>query len=244
MSTELGTIEAIFRYPVKSMRGEALEEVALGWHGLAGDRRFALRRLEHRGGFPFLSASSLPELVLFTPERAEPDGPPTHVITPEGESLPLLGEALAADVQRRSGIAVQVMQLRHGIFDEAPVSVITSDTVRELSRLAGTDADVRRFRANIVVRSARAIPFEEDAWVGGAIRFGDASDAPAIAITTKDVRCSMIGIDPDRGSTSPALLAAVTRANETCAGVYATVTRTGRMRVGQRLLLDRRSAGA
>ena len=234
MSTELGTIEAIFRYPVKSMRGEALEEVALGWHGLEGDRRFALRRLDHRGGDPFLSASSLPELVLFRPER-------THVVTPEGDALPLVGEALAADVQRRSGIQVEVMEVRQGIFDEAPLSIITSETVRELGRLTSTETDVRRFRPNIVVRSRRAIPFEEDGWVGGSVTFGDDDGAPAIAITRRDRRCSMIGIDPERGTTSPALLKAATQANDTCAGVYATVTRTGRLCVGQRLLFERRS---
>jgi uncharacterized protein YcbX len=57
---------------------------------------------------------------------------------------------------------VQMMQFNHGIFDEASISVIASDTVREIGRLAGRSADVRRFRPNIVVRSKRAVPFEED----------------------------------------------------------------------------------
>ena len=47
----IGKIEAIFRYPVKSMRGEPLDSVSVGWHGLEGDRRLALRRLNERGGF-------------------------------------------------------------------------------------------------------------------------------------------------------------------------------------------------
>jgi uncharacterized protein YcbX len=55
-----------------------------------------------------------------------------------------------------------MMQFNHGIFDEASISVIASDTVREIGRLAGRSADVRRFRPNIVVRSKRAVPFEED----------------------------------------------------------------------------------
>src|SRR5262245_66580183 len=98
MPIEIGQIEAIFRYPVKSMRGEALEAATLGWHGLDGDRRFAFRRLDERGGFPFLTASKLPELIHFTPlRRGGDDGeaPPTHVLTPEGEELPLFAEALA-----------------------------------------------------------------------------------------------------------------------------------------------------
>src|SRR5581483_4192277 len=85
MPIEIGQVEAIFRYPVKSMRGEPLDAAALGWHGLDGDRRLALRRLDERGGSPWLTASRLPDLILFTPQRrGDGDGEalPTHVRTP------------------------------------------------------------------------------------------------------------------------------------------------------------------
>jgi len=68
MFVEIGHVEAIFRYPVKSMAGERLEAANLGWHGLAGDRRLALRRVDDRGGMPWLTASKLPDLLLFTPQ--------------------------------------------------------------------------------------------------------------------------------------------------------------------------------
>ena len=70
MLIEIGQVEAIFRYPVKSMAGERLEVATLGWHGLEGDRRLAFRRMEDRSGFPWLSASKLPDLVRFAPQRA------------------------------------------------------------------------------------------------------------------------------------------------------------------------------
>jgi hypothetical protein len=148
MTIELGQIEALYRYPVKSMGGESLDAATLGWHGLDGDRRLALRRLdEHEhGGFPWLTASKLPDLIRFMPERNQDDAGgalPTHVRTPEGESMPLFGEALAAEVGRRHGAPVQMMHLKHGIFDEASVSVIASSTVHEIGRLAGTSLDVR-----------------------------------------------------------------------------------------------------
>jgi uncharacterized protein YcbX len=241
MPIEIGKIEALFRYPVKSMRGEALDAATLGWHGLDGDRRLALRRLGVGGEFPWLSASHLPELILFTPQRRG-DGSgeaPTHVRTPEGEDLPVFGEALAADVGRRYGAAVEMMQLKHGTFDEASVSVITSATVREIGRLAGRSADIRRFRPNIVVRSTRAIAWEEDPWVGGVLTFGDADDAPAVTVTMRDLRCVMVNFDPDGGSHAPDLMKAVVRANENHAGVYGTVTHTGRLAVGQSIVLHR-----
>lgn len=239
---EIGEIEAIFRYPVKSMRGEPLRTATMGWHGLEGDRRFAFRRLNERGEFPWLTASRLSDLVLYTPQRHDgrnDDVLPTHVCTPERAALPVFGEALAADVERRHGAPVQMMQLRHGIFDDACISVITSDTVRAIGRAAGTSVDVRRFRPNIVVRSTRGIPFEEDGWVGGVLAFGEADNAPAVGATMRDVRCAMVNIDPDEGHLTPEVLKAVVRANENHAGIYCTVTRIGQLAVGQRILLSR-----
>jgi uncharacterized protein YcbX len=239
MAIELGKIEAIFRYPVKSMRGEPLETATLGWHGLDGDRRFALRRLAERGGFPWLTAGKLPDLIQFTPQRREDGDAPTHVLTPEGQELPLFGEALAAEIARRWGSPVEMMQLKHGIFDEGAVSVITTKTADEVCRLAGTRSDIRRFRPNIVVRSTRAVPFEEDEWVGGLLTFGAADDAPAVAVTMRDERCAMLNIDPDGGASAPEMMKAVVRANQNNAGIYASVTRIGRLAVGQPLLLHR-----
>jgi uncharacterized protein YcbX len=240
VSIEIGRIEGIYRYPVKSMRGEPLDAARLGWHGLEGDRRLAFRRLEERGGFPWLSAGRLPDLISFAPlPRDDEDGEalPTHVRTPEGEVWPVFGDALAAEVGRRHGGPVQMTLLKHGIFDDATVSVITGETVREIGRLAGTRADVRRFRPNILVSSTRAVPFEEDEWVGGTLTFGDADDPPTVTVTMRDVRCAMVNIDPDGGSAAPEVLKAVVRANQNNAGVYGTVTRVGRLAVGQAVRL-------
>jgi uncharacterized protein len=242
MSVEIGQIEAIFRYPVKSMRGEALDAATLGWHGLDGDRRLAFRRLDVSGGFPWLTAGRLPDLINFTPVRRDDgrgDASPTHVRTPEGLEMPLFEEALAAEVGRRYGGPVQMMRLNHGMFDEASISVILAETVGEICRLAGRNPDVRRFRPNIVVRSRQAVPFEEDGWVGGVLAFGEGDDAPAVSVTMRDVRCAMVNFDPDGGSTAPEVLRAVVRANQSNAGVYATVTRTGRLAVGQSIVLHR-----
>src|SRR5271167_2815479 len=240
MLTEIGHVEAIFRYPVKSMGGDRLEAANLGWHGLEGDRRLAFRRIDDHSGFPWLSASRLPGLLLFAPLRRE-DGAqadlPTHIRTPDGKQLPVFGEDLAAEVGRRYGAPVQMMQLKHGIFDEATISVIASDTVCEISRLAGVSPDVRRFRPNVVVRSLRSVPFQEDKWLGGVLQFGEGADAPAITVTMRDERCSMLNLDPDSASPAPEMLKAVVRANQNHAGIYGAVTRTGRLAVGQTIFL-------
>ncbi len=241
MPIKVGEIEALFRYPVKSMSGEPLEAAELGWHGLEGDRRLAFRRLDDRGGFPWLTASKLPELILFAPRRREPaveGGLPTHVRTPEGAQLEIFGQELAEEVSRRHGAPVQVMHLNRGIFDEASVSVIASATVGEIGRLAAQRADVRRFRPNILMSTLRDLPFEEDEWVGGVLSFGEGPEAAAIAVTNRDERCSMVNFDPDSARPTPEVLKAIVRVRENRVGVYGAVTRRGRLAVGQPVLFE------
>jgi len=240
MPVQIGHIEAIFRYPVKSMRGDYLDAANLGWHGIEGDRRLAFRRIDNRSGMPWLTASRLPELLLFAPQRCDGCGDgdiPTHIRTPDGQELPVFGEELAAEVARRHGAPVQMMQLRHGIFDEASISVIASETVREIGRLAGRSLGVRQFRPNIAVRLLRPGAFQEDAWVGGVLSFGEGGDAPAIAVTMRDERCAMLNLDPDSAASAPEVMKAVVRANENNAGVYGAVTRIGRISIGQPIFL-------
>jgi hypothetical protein len=129
------------------------------------------------------------------------------------------------------------MQLNQGIFDEASISVIAFDTVREIGRCAGRSLDVRRFRPNVVVRLLRSAPFQEDEWLDGVLSFGEGDDAPAVAVTMRDARCSMVNLDPDSACPAPEVLKAVVRANQNHAGIYGAVTRTGRLAVGQTVLL-------
>ena len=236
MPVEVGHVEAIFRYPVKSMGGERLEAATLGWHGLDGDRRLAFRRIDDRSGFPWLSASKLPELLLFAPCGREDGELPTQVRAPDGREMALFGEELATEIGRRCREPVEMMQLRQGIFDETPISVIASDTVREIGRLAGLSADVRRFRPNLLVRLLRPGAFQEDEWVGGALSFGERDDAPAVSATMRDIRCSMVNFDPDSARPAPEILKAVVREHQNTAGVYGVVTRTGRVAVGQKVV--------
>jgi MOSC domain-containing protein len=238
---DIGHVEAIFRYPVKSMAGERLEAADLGWYGLEGDRRLAFRRINDRSGMPWLTASTLSDLLLFAPCRRDDGAPgdlPTHVRTPDGAELPVFGEDLAMEVGRRHGAPVQMMQLNHGIFDEASVSVIALDTVREIGRLAGRSPDMRRFRPNVVVRLLRSVPFQEDEWPGGVLSFGEGVDAPAVTVTMRDARCSMVNLDPESATPAPEVLKAVVQANRNNAGIYGTVTRIGRLAVGQPIFLD------
>jgi len=238
----IGEVAALYRYPVKSMAGEGRDVADLGWHGLAGDRRLAFRRVDDRGGFPWLTASRLPELILYLPQRLESSASgdlPTHVQTPEGQVLAAFGHELAKEVGRRHGSPVEMMHLNRGIFDEATISVIASSTISQVARLAAQPPDVRRFRPNILITSLRSVPFEEDEWVGGILFFGDATEGAAIAVTNRDERCSMVNLDPDSARPTPEVLKTIVQVRDNKAGVYGTVIRRGRVAAGQRVFFER-----
>src|SRR6476660_3629016 len=102
----LGQVHELVRCPVKSMAGVATDSALLGWHGLQGDRRFAFRRLDDKSGLPWLSASRLPELLVYQPlgldESAE-EPTPTHIRTPEGIELAIGSAELQKSVADKFG---------------------------------------------------------------------------------------------------------------------------------------------
>ena len=98
--TVVGRVVGLWRYPVKSMAAERLDEVEVSWHGLAGDRRWAFIRDGQVGsGFPWLTIRERPEMALYRPRFAEPGRPNasrTLVRTPSGGEFDTADPVLAA----------------------------------------------------------------------------------------------------------------------------------------------------
>ena len=155
---------------------------------------------------------------------------------PDGKEYSLGDEALLKEIAARHGAELELMQLSHGIFDEASVSAIALGTIGGIAREAGHDLDIRRFRPNLVIDTNRtngAQPFEEDRWVGKILEFGSDGTGPAISVTMRDLRCVMINLDPDTAEADAEVMKTAIRMNQNHAGVYGTVVRTGELRVGQ-----------
>jgi len=223
MSDHIGVVEAIFRYPVKSMAAEPLTSADVGFHGLTGDRRFALRRLNSTSNRPWLSASRCPDLIRYVPDPSV-----TFVRTPEGRELAILSDELASDVTRRCGEPVQMMQLIHGVFDDADISIISTATIAALADSACLPLDPRRFRPNLLVRLTHPAPFQEDAWLASLLTIGEVQ----IACTQHDIRCSMINLDPQTAASSPAVQKAALSLNANRAGACGSILHPGIVTVG------------
>ncbi|MCB1163253.1 MAG: MOSC domain-containing protein [Candidatus Latescibacteria bacterium] len=229
----LGRVVGLWRYPIKSMAAEPLQEVELSWQGLAGDRRWAfVRGGMEKSNFPWLTIRQLPELWHYRPRFLEPGKPEssaTHVHTPDGRELDVTDPALAAEL----GHDARVIRQNRGAFDVFPVSVISTQTVASLGAALGTNLDVLRFRPNLLIEATGDAAHPEDDWVGATLRIGDAE----IRVDKRDGRCVVITVDPATGAPDPAILRAVAQTREGCLGVYGSTVRPGRVALGDAVVL-------
>src|ERR1700693_2574068 len=69
----IGTVESLWRYPVKSMRGEELREAFVGFPGLYGDRLYAFHNSGAPTGFSYLTSRALETMLLYHPRYRNPE---------------------------------------------------------------------------------------------------------------------------------------------------------------------------
>jgi uncharacterized protein len=233
----LGVIRRLSRYPVKSMQGEALPSADLTLQGFAEDRRYAFVQANSRSAFPWLTARELPELLYYrtTVEKAGTPDVAVKVATAHGENWPIESDDLRKALEARSGRPLFLLREHRGLYDAAPVSLISTQTVTRIAEESGTPENSRRFRPNLLVDLHDAGPFEELQWVGKILRIGSAA---RIAVTKADQRCVMITLDPDTGESSPEILKCVVQKHGQNAGIYATVLTSGEVRAGDPIFLE------
>jgi len=232
--TEVGRVAALWRYPVKSMAAEALEEVEVSWHGLAGDRRWAfIRDGIPRSGFPWMTIRERSDMGRYRPsflDPARPDASRTVVHTPSGAALDVIDPALAAEL----GDGVRVIKQDRGVFDTMPLSLVSTQTLGALGELAGRELDAQRFRPNLLIEAADGAPYQEEAWVGAVLRIG----GMRMRIDRRDERCVIVNVDPETTERDPTVLRTLARERQSCAGVYGSTVEPGRVAIGDVVSLE------
>jgi MOSC domain-containing protein len=253
----VGKVESVWRYPVKSMRGEELPEIFAGYAGVYGDRLFAFESSTNAKGFPFFTGRDQRQMIRYRarfryPEKAarpvnlaeaeklSPNLNPVSanaadlmvdVETPDGKTFaiddPALIDNLRANVDQRHEL--KLLRSEKAITDCRPLSIFAVQTAEKLGQETATTVDKRRFRANIYVDLTSSEGFAEDKFVGRSLRIGP---QVTVAVLQRDARCMMITLDPDSAEKSPAILKAVAQAHEGMAGVYGAVLTEGMIRKG------------
>ncbi|HEX9469579.1 MAG TPA: MOSC domain-containing protein [Pseudolabrys sp.] len=252
-----GKVDSLWRYPVKSMRGEELEEAFVGFSGVYGDRLFAFRSTAAPKGFPYLTGREQEEMLLYRPRFRHADKTAKPPNLREAESMapginPLFADAaaFAVDVETPSGEVLRVddpaligllkkrigdehvltlLRSERAMTDCRPISLFSIQTGRRLGEEIGTTIDKRRFRANIYMDLGSAGGFAEDAYVGRTLRIGS---KVVVSVLERDPRCKMITLDPDTAEPNAQLLRTVNQTHDNKAGVYGAILVEGTIRRG------------
>jgi uncharacterized protein YcbX len=260
----VGTVESLWRYPVKSMRGEELDEMFAGYAGVYGDRLFAFESSASPRGFPFFTGRDQHQMIRYharfrNPEKAarpvnareaEKLGSGTNPIsagaselmidveTPDGKTFAIDDRALIDNLRLDIDGKHELTLLRSdkAITDCRPLSIFAMQTAKRIGEETGVAVDKRRFRANIYVDLTSSDGFAEDEFVGRSLRIGA---KVIVAVLQRDGRCMMITLDPDTAEKTPAILKTVAQAHEGMAGVYGAVLAEGMIHKGDPVeLLD------
>jgi uncharacterized protein YcbX len=244
---QVGTVAQVWRYPVKSFQGERVDSLELGPGGAAGDRGLAV--VDPAAG-KVLSAKRYAELFMAS---ARTDGERVVLTLPDGREHAAddadvhaaLSAWLGLDVRLEAPPADGVfpMEMYSGMSDEdSPVFdwpgppgtwLDLADahwlTTASLAAIAGEhpdgEWDVRRFRPTALIETA-AEGFPEEAWTTMEV------GAVATDVLMATPRCTMPSRAQPGLRRDKVIGTTIRDANSNNLGVYAAVTRSGTVRVG------------
>lgn len=256
----IGKVDSLWRYPVKSMQGEEMEELFAGYAGVYGDRLFAFRSSTAPAGFPYFTGRDRRQMIRYRPRFRQPEkaARPINLVeaqqngaaplsapadelmidveTPEGDLLPIDDPRLRDRLRAEEEKELTLMRSDRAMTDAKPISVFSIQSALQLGAETGIAVDKRRFRANVYVDLAGTNGFAEDRFVGRLVRLGS---QVVVTILQRDSRCMMVTLDPDTAEKAPEVLKTIAQRHEGYAGVYGAVVAEGIIRKGDPVeLLD------
>jgi uncharacterized protein YcbX len=224
-----GTVATIHRYPVKSVLGETLDQVALDCRGLDGDRLWSVRDPDGKLGSG-KSTRRFRRMDGLLRLAARYDGQTPVIEFPDGRLLrgddPEVHAALSAHVGRPVTLARE-SDVSH--FDGGPVHLVTTSALRFIENAHGGAVDPRRLRPNLVVATDDGPGMVEETWVGRRVAVGS---QVVLQVTTPVPRCVMLNLPQNGLAGDPFLLDTVTAVNDMNLGVIADVLSPGIARTG------------
>src|SRR5208282_4800315 len=239
----IGTVEEIWRYPVKSMAGELLSSCSVGALGIPGDRGWAVR--DEKAG-EIRGAKKLPQLMRC---RAR------YVEEPAGGAVPAADITFPDGTRTRAGDKQTEARLSDLLGRPVTLWPIQSPDQRDFYRRSSPDnpdmmaelrqifgrredeplPDLRRFRPNFLIKSNQRVSgFDETKWSSRTLRVGEMQ----LKVAMPCVRCVMPTLDQENLPKDPSVLRTIVRHAEQNVGLYATVTHPGRIKAGDTIALE------
>lgn len=215
-------VAGLWRYPVKSLRGQRADALALDARGVIGDRLWALVDADgmQASGKPSRRFRRVRGLMH---HAARYDGDVPVLELADGREVRGDGPEVADAVAELAGPGWRLAR-EHGTphHDAAGVHVVTTATLRALEAVAGGPVEVERLRPNVLL-DLDGEAFAEDGWVGATLRLGEAR----LRLVERTERCVMTTHAQTGLPHRPAVLTALGRHNDACAGIYAEVLTPG-----------------
>jgi uncharacterized protein YcbX len=211
----IGIVDAVWRYPTKSLRWESLDQAEVELTGLRGDRERALvvTSGHARAGKPYRGKEH---------ERLH--------LTADGAAARALAAERGVEVEERDGAR---------FFDDAPVSLLLDRWLDDLNAHVGYAVEPVRFRPNFFVRAAPGFTALEEALSGWELAIGDVR----LHVRGPIERCVATTYHPDGDASDPRILRFVAQHRQTWMGVYCDVVTPGIARRGDALLIVGGMAG-
>ena len=233
----IGSVAALWRYPVKSLLGEELEGAEFSEHGIPGDRAYALTDAES-GQVRNAKRAGWNDLFSFSARLEDGAGASSVRITaPDGRVVAgnhperdrLLSEAFGRGVTLEEAGG-------EPFFDLGAVHLLTTASLGKLRELYGEgDFDARRFRPNVVVElDSGETGFVEDGWIGRTLRLGE---EVVLEVTDPVARCVMTTLAQGDLPKDPKIMSTAYKHNDNQVGIYARVIKGGRVLRGDRVEL-------
>jgi uncharacterized protein YcbX len=231
----VGLVADLWRYPVKSFGGERIRSVFVGPYGFHGDRRFAAITSDGT----VVTARRKGSMLGFRARFPDPDQiEQARVTAPGGQELAIDDPDLARLLTIELGHETQMARNGGGVFDAAPIHMVTDRSLRRVDEWVGLELDVARFRPNIVIELDPELPaFVEAGWIDADLVIGQVE----MRIVSPTERCVVTTIDPDTLDRDRSVLARLAVARDNLFGVYAQVAQPGWLHIGDTVTLRPRA---
>ncbi|HEV2593029.1 MAG TPA: MOSC N-terminal beta barrel domain-containing protein [Gaiellaceae bacterium] len=211
-------VAELWRYPVKSMRGERLESVRVGVDGVEGDRVVHVRQEDGR----VITSRFRPGLLGLSATLGV-DGPLI-------DGLPWDSPEALERVRRASSAKAELVAFdghdRGQRYDVLPLTVLTDGMARAVG------VDHRRFRPNILIGGVEELA--ETDWPGRSLRIGEL----VIGVRNRRSRCVMTTFDPDTLEQDAGVLRQLVREFDGQVALDCWVEQPGRVAVGDAVELE------
>lgn len=202
---DFGTVQSIWRYPVKSLHFEALGEVEVEPAGVRGDRVASY----------FVSSPDRPRFG--SPFRGK-ENPTLHTLA-DGPDVQLAAQHARVLIERRDG---------DRFFDAAPISILFDRWLDALSEHVGYAVEPQRFRPNFFAVASDGFSDDETAFAGRTLTVGTVT----LCVRKPIERCAVPTYDLHGGPPDPRILGFIAQQRQNFMGIYCDVVTPGVVRIG------------